>query len=66
ILDIKAVWKIFRRPLLRIASASFGKWKIIGGLPFCCLIFQVCYSGIHKKVTQRVGWVENPTSTQAV
>ena len=24
------------------------------------------YSGMHKKVTQRVGWVENPTSPQAV
>jgi hypothetical protein len=24
------------------------------------------YSGMHEKVTQRVGWVENPTSPQAV
>ena len=24
------------------------------------------YSGMQEKVTQRVGWVENPTSPQAV
>ena len=55
----------YRSRLKRVrgCATSYTRFEI-DGLVLVFLSFH--YSGMHKKVTQRVGWVENPTSPQAV
>ena len=48
---------------VRGCATSYTRFEIDGLVP---VFLSFHYSEMHKKVTQRVGWVENPTSPQAV
>ena len=48
---------------VRGCATSYARFEIDGLVP---VFLSFPYSGMHKKVTQRVGWVVNPTSPQAV